>query len=325
MNIKCSEFYILLLTLFTVCLIVDSSQFCPPPDRITPCNCNSFCDECSIALVCRNLRNHDILSRIVNQTNGYQYEFFEIDTSNIAHIPASLFEILKIRNLKVWSTTMTTLFDRPPSTDLANVFISLYGVGLSSMKWEMFSGIKNLKRLSIRDSLIPHFNSSFSNNVPKNLNEFIVYNCSTETLDDQIFSPFGNLLELRMEVGKIKQLKRSMFTSPSKLQLISFSVNEIESLPNDIFFDMPYLENVYLRENRLTQLNENIFRPLLPSLRAFKISENPLICGCDLRWITEIEKGRWTNIYYVGLCEGPMEMKGKSLKNLAAADFANCS
>lgn len=325
MNVKLSSFYILFFIFISVFLADGSTQTCPPEDRTTPCNCEKDCDVCRISLKCNNLQDRNILSRVINRTDGYQYDTFEIKRSNITHIPASLFEVHKITNLKVWSTEMISLFDRPPSTDLQDVYIFLYEAALPSIQWEMFSGIQNLGRLSIRHSLIPSFDSTFSNNVPKNLEELVIYDCSTETLDDQVFSSFEKLLELRMDGMKIKILKRSMFASPSKLQLISFSFNEIESLPSDIFSDMPDLENIYLRGNRLSQLDEVIFKPLLPRLEAFKVSENPLICGCNMRWITEIQRSQWTNLYYVGDCEKPNELKDKPLKDLEAADFMHCN
>ncbi|GFR11091.1 hypothetical protein TNCT_23402 [Trichonephila clavata] len=330
MKIKLSSFYILFFIFINVFLAVVSIQTCPPEDRITPCKCEKVCDDCRVSLKCNNLQEFGILPQIINRTNGYEYDTFEIKRSNITHIPASLFEAHKITNLKIWSTAMTSLFDHPPATDLPDVYIFLYEAALPSMQWEMLSGIQNLGRLSIRHSLIPSFDTSFSNNVPKNLEELVVYDCSTETLEDHVFSTFEKLLELRMDGMKIKVLKRSMFASPAKLQLISFSFNEIETLPSDIFSDMPDLENIYLRGNRLSQLDESIFRPLLPRLEAFKVSayfvsENPLMCGCNMRWITEIERSQWTNLYYVGDCEEPNELKGKPLKDLDANDFAHCS
>ncbi|GFT88200.1 hypothetical protein NPIL_637721 [Nephila pilipes] len=319
-----SVLYFLFL-LISVCLSTDPNQICPPEDRISPCYCEKDCDDCRLSLKCDSLQSQDILSQVVNNSNGYQYELFELKGSNISYIPASIFETHKISSLKVWSTSMISLFDHPPTTNLPDIYILLFQVTLPSIQWEMFHGIQNLRRLSIRHSLVPQLLDSFSNNVPKGLEELVIYECEIESLDDRVLAPFDNLVELRIEVGKIRELKRSMFPSPAKLQVLSFSYNELESLPEDIFTNMPDLEKIYLRGNQLAELNENIFRPLLPRLEAFKVSDNPLTCGCNMRWITAIERYQWTELYYVGDCKYPEELKNKALKDLNDADFAQCS
>ncbi|GFY17874.1 hypothetical protein TNCV_3383671 [Trichonephila clavipes] len=315
----------ILFSLISVCLAVDPNQICPPEDRIVPCYCEKDCDDCRVSLKCDSLQSQEILSQVVNRSNGYQYELFELKGSNITFIPASIFETQKITSLKVWSTSMTSLFDRPPTTNLSDIYILLFQAVLPSIQWEMFQGIQNLRRLSVRHSQIPQLVNSFSNNVPKGLEELVIYECETESLDDRAFAPFDHLLEIRIEVGKVRELKRSMFPSPAKLQVISFSYNELESLPEDIFTDMPDLEKIYLRGNQLAELNENIFKPLLPRLDAFKVADNPLSCGCNMRWITSLERHHWTELYYVGSCKYPEELKNKALKDLNEADFSQCS
>ncbi|GFT97866.1 uncharacterized protein NPIL_166811 [Nephila pilipes] len=202
--------WILLSVFVSACLAVDPKDICPPRDLITPCYCEKSCVFCHVSLKCDNLLNQEVLTDVINKSNDYQYATFELRKSSVMYVPASIFAIQKIESLYIFSTSMVSWFDHPPSVNYDLDVFHLNEVRLSrSVQWNMFSGIKSLKRLSIMHTVVRRLDSTFKNNIPKNLKELVIYNCSISKLDDDIFTPFRELQSLEVETGKLKEVKRN--------------------------------------------------------------------------------------------------------------------
>ncbi|GFY52710.1 uncharacterized protein TNIN_423571, partial [Trichonephila inaurata madagascariensis] len=60
-------------------------------------------------------------------------------------------------------------------------------------------------------------------------------------------------------------------TRPSNLKLISFSRQKIETLPGDLFSNMPALKEIKLVGNLIEVLSKDTFASILPRLTTFKI------------------------------------------------------
>ncbi|GBO13041.1 hypothetical protein AVEN_224516-1 [Araneus ventricosus] len=200
----------------------DPRDICPPQDIIDPCFCEKICVNCHVSIRCHNLQNHEIIPRVLNQSRDYQYESLEITNATIMFIPASIFEIKKLTTLYVFTSKLVSVFDHPPSMNYNMEVIMLNGVTvMRGVQWEMFAGIQKLGRLKLMYSPVRSLDRSFRDNVPRQLEELDIYNCTTETVDDQAFSSLTNLLEFSLEYGKVREVKRSMFPNPAKVRSIS--------------------------------------------------------------------------------------------------------
>ncbi|GBM29084.1 hypothetical protein AVEN_233252-1 [Araneus ventricosus] len=100
--------------------------------------------------------------------------------------------------------------------------------------------------------------------------------------------------------------------------------NKIETLPEDIFSAMPDLKNIRLHSNRISEINENIFKPIFSRLTWFKINGNPIDCHCSIRWIVTVDKPNLDWRKFEGDCTEPRELAGRPLRDLKTSDFAHC-
>ncbi|GBN17852.1 hypothetical protein AVEN_189269-1 [Araneus ventricosus] len=203
-----------------VCLA--DSKFCPPSDLITPCECSTFWG--SVCVKCEGLSGNEVIMDILNKTSDYGYEYFFLLQSSVQYIPASAFQIKKISGLVIYFTTMTSLFDKPPETkDLFEIeFRSLKLT--RSIQWDLFTGMSNLKILTVYESPLNNIDKQFIKYAPKSLEKITIQSSSMSKLPDKAFEALTNLTEISMNYGKIKELKRNMFPSPAKIKQISFGV-----------------------------------------------------------------------------------------------------
>ncbi|GFY38031.1 uncharacterized protein TNIN_109871, partial [Trichonephila inaurata madagascariensis] len=99
---------------------------------------------------------------------------------------------------------------------------------------------------------------------------------------------------------------------------------KIETLPGDLFSNMPALKEIKLVGNLIEVLSKDTFASILPRLTTFKIHDNPIKCGCSIHWITSIDRSRWRGPWYTGECKSPQELEGKELKDLNNSYFQHC-
>ncbi|GFY47983.1 uncharacterized protein TNIN_35431 [Trichonephila inaurata madagascariensis] len=262
---------VLLFVFISVCLATDPKDICPPKDLIKPCYCEKSCTNCHVSLKCDNILEQEDFTEVVRKSSDYQYGTFELRKSSVQYIPASLFSIQKITSLYIFTSSLISWFDEAPQVDDFDV-LHLNEVRMSrSIQWDLFSGFKSIKRMSIMHTTLRRLDDSFKDNIPKNLKELKVYNCSLSRLHNDIFSSFTELVTLELDHGKIQEIKRSMFPSPCKLKRITISQQRIKELPGDIFSNMPDLKELQMVGNQLGELTKDSFASIVPKLTTFKM------------------------------------------------------
>ena len=73
----------------------------------------------------------------------------------------------------------------------------------------------------------------------------------------------------------------------TKLHLLSLDSNLLEFLDKDFFANVPNITNLNISRNQLTVLNQSIFIPIQSALKIIDLSENPLQCSCQIKWLIE--------------------------------------
>ncbi|OCT70958.1 hypothetical protein XELAEV_18037872mg [Xenopus laevis] len=77
--------------------------------------------------------------------------------------------------------------------------------------------------------------------------------------------------------------KKELFNMLGQLRILTLDNNGIQFLPEDIFTNVPMLERISLRYNRLTNVTEAIMKNL-SKLTYFDMYMNTLSCCCDNYW-----------------------------------------
>lgn len=79
-------------------------------------------------------------------------------------------------------------------------------------------------------------------------------------------------------------------TNKSSLVRIDFSDNEITSLPDHIFDDMPLIEEIFLKGNQIINLPQDAFVHVWSQVKKLYIEDNPLLCD-DVEWLRQKPEG----------------------------------
>eukprot|EP00057_Strongylocentrotus_purpuratus_P029555 XP_011684029.1 PREDICTED: toll-like receptor 3 [Strongylocentrotus purpuratus] len=114
--------------------------------------------------------------------------------------------------------------------------------------------------------------------------------CNILSLHSHLFHDLVSLRMLSLTGNRIQQLRYDMLTELRQLTRIYLDRNLLSYLDETIFSNNLRLEYLSLADNKLTRLNQSTFRPIKNSLSSLDISENPLLCNCDLKWLLDWQK-----------------------------------
>ena len=149
------------------------------------------------------------------------------------------------------------------------------------------------------------------------------YNGGQDVIRMQLFKNLSNLIELRLSMCDILEINNEHFVELRNLRVLDLAANEIQVLHPTVINGMPNLEYLYLEENHITFLAEDVFirninlqglcltsnilsslnygtfRTLVPTLQLLDLGDNPLVCNCELEWM------------YYWLRNGPLKLQNK--------------
>ncbi|GFY77706.1 LRRCT domain-containing protein [Trichonephila inaurata madagascariensis] len=87
---------------------------------------------------------------------------------------------------------------------------------------------------------------------------------------------------------------------------------------------MTQLLRVGLKNNKITNIPEKVFRGIYDNLLVLLLEGNPISCNCTFKWIVSGTEHINPDKYITGICDSPQEMKGRELIDLVPYDFSCC-
>ncbi|KAG8266645.1 insulin-like growth factor-binding protein complex acid labile subunit [Homalodisca vitripennis] len=115
----------------------------------------------------------------------------------------------------------------------------------------------------------------------------------------------------------LERIAKGCLSDNLNVESLTISSNKKLSVIDDgAFAGLPNLRNLVLRDNAFTAFSESMVA--WPELRKIDVAENPLYCGCNLRWLKELLSQRNTSQV---LCASPSNLKNKPLKSLTPDDL----
>ncbi|XP_035212561.1 peroxidasin-like [Stegodyphus dumicola] len=301
--------------------ILSLASCCPPAESLHPCTCeaddSSFIEE----VTCFSLENEiDLKNAAAACKNRPIIQNFKIIDSALNYIPDSTFEGTFFRVIEIKGTTLVSIGEKEKAfaglEHTLNTLALRKNVFMGPWNWSALKGLKSLNFLMFNEMELQSIETdieriSFLNGVDLSKNEI-------SWIDEQAFSKFWNMTYLILAENGIKDVKRSMFPNPaSMLKLISLRDNQIETLPNDMFQEMPKLETFLIAHNHILTLDEKTFSSIWKQLGFLDLEDNHLACDCRISWIINTKFPRAT----VGFCSEPPHLEGKNLTKLSAKDL----
>ncbi|KAF8792076.1 Leucine-rich repeat transmembrane protein like [Argiope bruennichi] len=293
--------------------ILPAASLCPNQENIVPCICKDLGD--GPMMMCSNLTSAEELISPIKSTEFFKMFSLVIINSALLYIPSNLFVKTHFERLRFANSQIMSLSDG----DLAFVGLEeiLEEIRASDARyitqWD-WSQLKNLRKLDLID-IVDISMYSIDQEMPplKSLTSLGISKAEISFVHPTAFSKLENLMQLSLVNNEITELSRAMLPDPaSKLVMIDLSDNKLESLPDDMFTNMPNLKDVEINNNRLMTLNQETFQWLFENLQSFMMTGNEIRCDCRLKWLVETRKPT----YFKGECSLPDYMKGVSLENV---------
>lgn len=132
------------------------------------------------------------------------------------------------------------------------------------------------------------------------------------------FQGLTNLRQLDISgTPRLERIAKGCLSGNLNLESLTISSNKrLETIEDGAFAGLPNLRHLVLRDNAFTTFSESTVA--WPELRKIDVAENPLYCGCNIRWLMELLIQRNTSQV---LCASPSNLKNKQLKSLSPDDL----
>ncbi|GBN88782.1 hypothetical protein AVEN_187675-1 [Araneus ventricosus] len=291
---------------------------CPPATLIKPCDC---VDMPFTLVECGGITDMQTLVSVFERTADRKFHSFALHDSSVQYLPASAISAKRFEQILLVNVTMTAMFDqRPDTSNNISMITIMESKFLRGIGWEYWGNLKKLQTISIHGTEVKSLGKSFVDNISGTVQRFHLFDSRVRKLQYNAFSHMTGLYDLIVQNAEIKFLRRSLFTTPSKIRTFKFPDNQIDSLPDDLLTKMPVLEYIDLSGNKITTITQAVFGNVYNTIKELNMENNPVICDCSLQWYMSRYRGTLK-----GNCAGPEDKKGKSFQSLTQRDFSYCT
>lgn len=313
----------ILLCLFA---FANGQNICPFSMDIYPCQCAPGKDS-KPWIKCKNISSVSKLVSLVRSMKTLSVSNFNLENSNIGALPADIFSNMEIQSLNIINTNLTKLSEgrnRPPFSGLEDSLEMLeiknaFRAEKAPLTGLSLSHLKKLSSIHLDGNFIPTLGNDWFESGPYGVRDIHFYNVNTTKLGSHAFEAFENLRTFTFKGALITEITRDMLPQPAAnvLEKIDLSMNKLKTLPNDMFENMPVLEEIYFENNQLTTINEVVFAPVWSKLVYANFNGNPIICDSNIKWIFKYR----TPENFRGRCAGPTKLQNRDFSSLTLLDF----
>ncbi|KAG8191472.1 hypothetical protein JTE90_020721 [Oedothorax gibbosus] len=299
----------------------ETADVCPKTS-IKPCACKTYYDgSCIITCGLASQKDLQRLADVPNLCNGHVH--FMLVNSKVDGIPAKLWNTLlssKTVDVAIKHTRVGGIV--PPGGDsIPKVYtsgtaaIKLDHAKVGQWDWKQLSNFYSEEDLTlvIDDTPLSELGSDFGSIANGRVHKITIDNTGLNSIQENQFAGFTDLSSLSLQNNKLTSVSRALIAKPAnKLQFLHLNGNSLTTLPGDLFSEMPVLEVVYLRDNNIKYLPQEIFQSLSSKVQRIDLVRNPWECNCKLAWILKNTKV-FVNF---GDCASPESLAGKKVRNL---------
>ncbi|CAH0399672.1 unnamed protein product [Chilo suppressalis] len=133
------------------------------------------------------------------------------------------------------------------------------------------------------------------------------------TLSRELHLP--NLQKLDLSKNQISLVESDAFYNMTSLQRLDLSNNQISNVYKEMFKGLVNLERLMLAQNHISMLAVGTFDYLI-GLKQLDITDNPLICDCELLWVGDWSRNTSVKLVNNPKCAFPENMVNKTVRKL---------
>ena len=208
--------------------------------------------------------------------------------------------------------------------NLSKSLLKFYNLYHLQTKRSLFNGLENLTFLDLHgngigtlmDGMFPRL--SF-------LDELILGQCQIRTVHASVFDDLGSLSILDLSDNNIISLPASVLSSTTRLRYFFIEGNILTHLEEQLFLTTSNLTKLRINRNQFATLNISTFASIMSSIMSIDMSENPLECSCDLKWLVEWLMASEDLLQAEGTCSPALEnsLRGKPLTSVDLSVMCN--
>ncbi|XP_015111384.1 protein artichoke [Diachasma alloeum] len=151
----------------------------------------------------------------------------------------------------------------------------------------VFSHLTQLNSLELDGNLITHVDPDAFIGLEENLQYLRLGDNNLHAVPSDALRRLHRLRHLDLRSNNITILPEDAFTGyGDSITFLNLQRNLIKHLPPMIFENLNSLQILNLQNNKLTQIPEEITETVIDTLTMVDITDNPLICTCDLQWFS---------------------------------------
>ncbi|XP_043281466.1 leucine-rich repeat-containing protein let-4 [Venturia canescens] len=151
----------------------------------------------------------------------------------------------------------------------------------------VFSHLTQLNSLELDGNQITHVDPDAFIGLEENLQYLRLGDNNLHSIPSDALRRLHRLRHLDLRSNNITFLPEDAFTGyGDSISFLNLQKNLIKVLPPMIFENLNSLETLNLKNNKLVHIPEDITEAVVDTLKMIDITDNPLICNCDLRWFS---------------------------------------
>ncbi|KAG7212334.1 hypothetical protein KM043_012656 [Ampulex compressa] len=156
---------------------------------------------------------------------------------------------------------------------------------LSEVPARVFSHLTQLNSLELEGNQITHVDPDAFIGLEENLQYLRLGDNNLHEVPSDALRRLHRLRHLDLRANNITVLLEDAFAGyGDSITFLNLQKNLIKVLPAMVFENLNSLETLNLQNNKLIQIPEEVTENIVDTLRHIDITDNPLICDCELRW-----------------------------------------
>lgn len=273
--------------LLLACVLLLGTTFvagtCPIQQTIDPCSCSLIKD--GISLECKGPENSKRILSVIHDMESSQNLELVLESLTLPVLPQSVRKAsaLRLYDINVERISGNSSAVWPKLNDMV-----IESSTMVEKPWPYLKGATSLRHLKVSNIAIPRIGSEFRDGVPAGIGYLDIRRTRTTTFESNSMSHLRNLKYLLMVDIPLQTFCRNVLPlEMPDLHTFILGNTQIEKLEAGFFEGMPKLEVLMLNGNKFTTLDSHLFAPVDKHLTHLLAERNPLICDCNLVWLTK--------------------------------------